>query len=494
MSGSGNSYDASDVQAQIEDDLIAQAEESGVDVESSVASVMDEYDDYGLSTVVRFAESELARKIDASAAESVTGILCGSRDRYGKNWPRRHALIRSNGDHIEVSSWSGSLQTSEGGEAEIPAGALVDMRLEYDEEYDSYEAKQLDSVRNLSIKQIADKLSEVAVHPTEIGRDDEYETVVVRGEARYINPQTVFEDGEPKGDGPIMLTDENENPKPHFELVLAEEGDTRLRAHVERQRYATPHFAIEDFEKLCKDAHSNFDTPDGQTGFVSDAMRGREVVVIGNVNKVDQSRSESGTTKYIDIGVAGIVEIPGDSAEQASPDADPEPEPETDGSDSSETDEAESEDDDSLRDFEPVEDPEDPDDSDDEESGADIEAVAEKVAQYASLVGMDGSEITVEIIRENTEIEGPDSVIEAAIGRLDGAGDADADVADENGDEPEDPDDMIESLRNSETGQIECPAEDCWFNCGSEAELYGHATGTHIPDDTNPEEWVEEAA
>jgi hypothetical protein len=476
-SGSGNTIDAAEVQANIDDDLQQSAEDAGIDVSSVVEQQIEENGEYGLKTIVRFAESALNRQMEAASAESVSGILCGSRDRYGKNWPRRYALVRSNGDHIEASSWKGSLPTADGGEQGIPSAAAVEMRLEYDDEYDSYEAKQLDSVNQLSKAQMADRLSQIARHPSAIGRDDEYETVVVKGEIAYINPQTVFEDGEPEGDGPIMLEDERGRPKPHFELVLSEEADTRLRAHVERQRYSDPLMGIEDFGKLCRDANEKFGTPDDQTQFVGDAMRGREVAVIGNVNKVDQNRSNGSVTKYIDIGVAGIVElgVTDETADDAADDPEPEPEPEQEADDG---------DGGSLEDFEDY--PTDDEDDSDDSPAANIDDVAADVQQYADLVGMDKSELSVEVIKENTEIDAPDSVLEAAIDRIGEDAQAD-DSADESDDDPEDP---IETLRNEETGQLECPAEDCFANASGEAGLYGHVTGTHITGDKNPEEWV----
>lgn len=500
MSGSGKAVTAEDVQNKIDSDLRNKAEDAGVDVGTVVQNTIANNGDYGVNTVVRFAESALNRQIEAASAEVVSGILAGSRDRYGKNWPRRYALVRSNGDHIEASSWKGSISTSDGGETEIPSAAAVDIRLDYDSEYDSYEAKQLDNVTKLSKADLAGKIGQIAKHPSEIGRDDEYEMVVVKGTVGYINPQTVFEDGEPKGDGPIMLEDERGRPKPHFELVLSEEADTRLRAHVERQRYSEPMMAVEDFGKLCKDAYQKFDSPDDQTQFVGDAMRGREVAIIGNVNSVDQNRSNGNVTKYIDVGVAGIVELNVDENDDAPVQTETVDEtPDETPDDPSDADDGGDEDEEvsnydgegNLRDFEDV-DPASESESeseDDADSGADIDSIAADVEQYANLVGMDKSEITVEVIEENTAIEAPDSVIEAAIGRIGGgpSGDESESESDDAGDEPDDP---IEALRNGETGQLECPKGDCFGNASNQAGLFGHVMGTHIPGDEDPEQWV----
>jgi len=487
MSGSGKTFGAEEVQAKIDDELIGRAEESGIDVTSVVESTIEEYSSYSIPTVVRFAESALNNKLEASSAEKVAGILCGSRDRFGKNWPRRHALIRSNGEHIEASTWSGSIQTAEGGEVQIPAGSAVEVRLEHDAEYDSYDLKQLDSATELPRHQLASKLSNVAKHPSEIGRKDEYTTVAVRGEVRYINPQTVFEGGEPQGDGPIMMPDERGNPKPHFELVLSESGDTRLRAHVERQRYGEPFFSVEDFEALCRDAHANFDTPDGQTNFIGDAMRGRDVIIIGNVNSVNTSRKDGNVTKYIDVGVAGIVEVPEDT-----PDEDQGSVSESvEDSGAEEGDEGDEYtfDEDGLGPFEDPADEDEGDDGGDDSKPSQVDEVTEKIEQYIEIVGMDASELSVEVVKENTAIHAPDSVISAAIDRL--SGDSEAPQTETDGDDGGEGD-LMARLRNSDTGQLECPHEGCYYNCGSEAEMYGHVASTHIAGDDNPEEWLQQ--
>lgn len=480
MSGSGKTLGADEVLEKIDSDTISNAEENGIDVRSVVNEKIEEHSGYAVATVARISESAIARMPDASSATVVSGILCGSRDRFGKNWPRRHALVRSNGEHIEASSWSGSIQTSDGGEIQFPAGSAVDIRLEHDEKYDSYEAKQIDSVTKLTHPDLSQRLAGISKRVSEIGRADEYETVVIAGTLRYINPQTVFEDGDPKGDGEIMMADDRGNPKPHFEAVLEEEGDTRVRAHVERQRYGEPFFAIEDFDKIIHDAYSGFDSPDEQAQFVGTAMRGVDVAIMGNVNKVNQSRNNGEVTKYVDIGVAGMVQI-------SNIESDPEPveetpteevsEEQTEQEPEQEEDETESE---GLGDFEDIEHDPQPDPKESENQMG-VDEVTDKVKQYVDIVGMDLVSVTVDTIKENTAIEAPDSVISAAIDRLIAA------------DEPE-PVDIEDRLRNSETGQIECPQSNCYYNCGSLAELYGHVATTHIPGDENPEEWIEETA
>jgi hypothetical protein len=470
MSGSGNAVTADEVKAQVDDDVLAQAEEAGVDVDGVIEETVAQRSDYGAATVKRFVVSALNRQIEAASAETVKGLLCGSRDRHGKNWPRRHALIKSDGQHIEASTWDGSLPTPDGSEIDIPAGAAVEIGLEHDAEYDSYEAKQIHSVNQLSRADLSDRLTSVAKKPSDLRSGDEYSIVAVHGEIAFVNPQTVFADGEPQGDGPVMLEDERGQPKPHFEVVLDEDGDTRVRGHAEQQRYATPYFDLEDFDRLVRDAHSDFDTPENQAGFLNDALRGREVVLIGNVNSYDKNRSQGQTKKYVDVAVAGLIGVERDdqdgdtgvSEAHESPNADSvQKTDDGDGADSAGS-------------------------GDKPETGS-IEEVAGDVAQYASLVGMSKSDLSPEVLRENTEIDAPDSVLEAAIERLDGD-DESGEPRDSGGQEVDDP---IEACFNDEKGMYECPQEGCLFSASGQAGLFGHVTGDHVAGDQNPEEWIE---
>jgi hypothetical protein len=197
MSGSGNTLSADEVRRSIDAQVVQEASDAGVDVDGVIESTIAERGDYGRRTVERFAVSALNRQIEAAASDTVSGILCGSRDRHGKNWPRRHALIKSDGDHLEASTWDGTLPTPDGTEVEIPAGAAVEIGLEHDSQYDSYEAKQLHSVQDLDRETLASRLASISKTPGDLSREDEYEIVAVRGELRFVNPQTIVEDGEP---------------------------------------------------------------------------------------------------------------------------------------------------------------------------------------------------------------------------------------------------------------------------------------------------------
>jgi len=113
------------IRQQIDDDVLAGAEQADVDVDAVIASVADERSDYGISTQTRFAKAELNRQIEAADSETIKGILMGCRDRYERQWPRRYSLVRSNGEHLEVSSWEGTLPGPKGNDVDLSPGAVA---------------------------------------------------------------------------------------------------------------------------------------------------------------------------------------------------------------------------------------------------------------------------------------------------------------------------------------------------------------------------------
>lgn len=472
------------VKQSIDSELLTNADAEGVAVDTIIENQIAENSKYGVSTISRFAETAIRREYEAANAETIEGIVLGSRDRHGRNWPRRHSVVRSNGEHLEVSTWSGSLPAGDGTEMEIPSGHVVSMDVDYDEEYDSYEGARINEVRELSVLELADNLQKVAMSPDDITAGDEYETRVVRGEIQFVNPQTVFEDGEPAGDGEIMAEDDRGQLRPHFELVLSGEGETRFRAHVERQSHGKPYFAVPDLEALCVDAYQKYEEAERQAQFVSDGLRGVEVVLVGNVSGYNRDRDGDGNpVTYVDMGLTGMVGIERDEDQQGLEqfeDADEEIDGETDEETDDATDEAveesvedaeedaddEPEDDDDPGSFEDheVEDDSADEGSDDADAGDDdetfecdecgksfdsqpalnghkgsctddsdeesdeqsvesqqVKTVRGNIEDYCELTGESFDDLTVEDVNENLKgVEAPDVVIRAALNGSDG--------------------------------------------------------------------------
>lgn len=464
---------------RLEDDLIDRASESGVDVESIIENTVEEYADYSAPTVVRFARSSISTQIEAAESESMKGLIAGSRDRFGKNWPRRISVVRSNGEHIEASTWSGSLPLASGGKTEIPNGSAVTLRCDYDSEYDSWEAEALDSVEELDQSEFASRLDSVAQPPAELSRDDEYEVVVVRGSIDYVNPQTVFEDGEPIGPGEVLMPDEDGAEKPHLEIVMDDPSGVRVRGHIERQRHGQPMLALADADLLLHDAVKNHTTPDDQASFITDAFRGSEVVMVGNVNSFDTDRSQGETRSYVDIAVSAVVEIPesGGASESTS---EQESESGADGPSA-------------PGEFESGESDVDGDaPSDDDSSGSDDDGkvgdVVDDIETYCELTGEDAASLDAGTVKEKIKsVEAPETVISVALDRI--AGDAEAPESnDGDGGDSDAPEDIEEAL--AEGDMLVCPGEDCIASSPSLAGLCGHVADKHNPE-TTPKGWIE---
>ena len=480
MSGQSGSGDtAVEVKNRLEDDLIDRASDSGVDVDSIIENTVEEYADYSAPTVVRFARSSISTQIEAAESESMKGLIAGSRDRFGKNWPRRISVVRSNGEHIEASTWSGSLPMASGGKTEIPNGAAVTLRCDYDSEYDSWEAEALDSVDELEQAEFASRLESVARSPSELGRDDEYEVVVVRGSIDYVNPQTVFEDGEPIGPGEVLMPDEDGAEKPHLEIVMDDPSGVRVRGHIERQRYGQPMVALADADLLLHDAVKNHTTPDEQASFIMDAFRSTEVVMVGNVNSFDTDRSDGETRSYVDIAVSAVVEIPesGGVSESAS-----ETESESDATEASDPGEFESESDDDGSDGDGGGEPEGT------SATGQVGDVVDDIETYCELTGEDAASLDAGTVKEKIKsVDAPETVISVALDRI--TGDAEApESGDGDGDDSGTPEDIEEAL--AEGDMLVCPGEDCIASSPSLAGLCGHVADQHNPDST-PKEWIE---
>lgn len=478
---------AETIKDSLDEELVSSAEAAGVDIDDIVDEKIQKHEGYAAKTVFNFVKSELERKIEAEMADNLKGILMGSRDRFSSNFPRQHSLVRSSGDHIQVSTWDGVLPTPSGDEVTIPTGgAIVDMRCEYDEQYESYEGKQLDSVQQLDGDELVENLKEVAISPDDLSAADEYEVVVVQGTISYLDTQTLFEDGEPADEGPVMMKDKRGELQPHFELSLAQQGQTSLRGHVERQRYGRPYFRVTDLMNLVQDAYEMKDRPESQAEFVGSGLVGTDVIMVGNVNNYDTNRRDDGeVVNYVDLAVTAIVE--------ADPDGDVQTELTEAAEDSIGGREApEPEGDEDEEDGEDEE-PEDSEDS------ADVDQVRADIEQYAELTGEGVSSLTVDDINEKAGgIEAPDSVIDHALRQLrdDGDGEeAEEDQEDGGGEESDDDsDDGDEYSEIIEAGQYQCPDDECPGKGSSLADLIGqHIVKEHEPSNaTEAKDWLDE--
>lgn len=452
------SFVRDEVNRQADGDLIAEAAAEGIDVDSTIRENIREHDPHGdmkPATVARLTISSLKKQIEATNADDIRGIVIGNRDRFGKNWPRRYSVLRSSGDHVELSSFDPALQSAGGGEVRIPEAGIATFKAVYDDEYDSWEAKQIEDPKRLDAEGLRERLATVAVPPSGIGPGDEWEIAVVRGDIRWINPQTLFEDNEAVGDGPILMPDERGEERPHLEIALEEDGSTRLRGHLERQRYGRPHVDIPDFGVLVERA-ADRGSPDEQASFLQDALAGLDVILVGNVSSYDQSRREDRVVNYVDMALTAVVDMSGTEDEPVADEAG-----ETAGPDE----------------------PEHARVVDEDEGERSVVDVRSDIEQYAELANMDIGDLTVELVKDKLNLDDPDSVIEHAL-RMDAADPQEAARTPSPGEEPDSWEAAVE-----EDGMYHCPGEECIYSAGSPAGLLGHAS-KHTGGD--PEEWIRE--
>lgn len=457
MSQASNSGDAvAQLRQELSGDVISEAEGvDGLDVDAVLADVAEKRADYSLATQVRFATAELERQVQAAGDETLSGILMGSRDRYDKNWPRRYSLLRSNGDHLEVSSWDSTLPGPDGPEVDLRPGVMVELGAQFDDEYEEYSAQRVEAMTEVDREDLADKLSSVAVSPGDISRSDEWEIVAVKGTLRYINPQTVFRDGDPDGPGPVMMEDQRAPPKkqPHFEAVLEIEGGTQVRVHFERQNSGSPYLDLPEIDQLLPDALDE-GQPDAQASFLQAALEGLEVVAVGNVNSVDQDRDDDGNKRmYVDIAATAMLNVDGGAEAAEEPATEPQPE-----------------------------------ESDD---GDGIDGVVDDIKTAAQLQGVDPEELTKADVADMAPAVAdahPGEVIEHALRVL--GGDADATTGTAETDADADPPELLENFRDG--GTINCPGEDCLAQEGDAQSMVVHIATEHGVDTDDIGAWIGE--
>jgi hypothetical protein len=450
------------VEQEIQDELREEAVEAGVDVDTVVAGTLESRPNYGPESVARLVQAELRGAVQASTGTGVSGLVAGSRDRVGKNWPRRISLVRSSGDHLELSSFSGEVSTPEGGEVRIPHGCAAQLRAEKDEQHGTWELNGVEAVDEIGGAEFANRLFSVAEHPDSVGRGDQYEVVAVAGEVVKTDTVTLFEDGDPAGEGPVLMPDERGDPVPHIEVwVSLPDSNTVIQGRFERQKYGRPYFDVEDFEQAVNDAYEERDGPSSQADFVRDILQGREVVVVGSVSNVGQSKSNGGTTTWVTVNATALVESMSsveDGAEVSTGDS--QPDDATTGND----------------------------------GGSEVEEIADNIADYCDLTNEDSSSLTVDDVRSTLDVEdAPDSVVSQALDMASDDGDASEQSEPEDSEEPDEPSGEVETVEDAwrelerADGTYSCPANGCLHN-GSKATVLGHAQKKHADD--HPKEWI----
>lgn len=435
------------VRAQIDNEVIESANDVGIDVDAVIGNVIESRGDYGPKTIATFASGSLRDQVEAEKADEVTGIVAGTRDWAGSEGPRRISILRSNGDHLELSSFDGELPGPDGEDVRIPStGAIATFRCSWNEQYENFDAKGIQSVKPLNTPELVNELQKVVERPSELKATSEGEVVAVKGQIAFVDE---VEELEQIGDEwqvteryDVVQSDERGKPVPHVQISLDRDDRTVVRGEIDKQRYGTPLLEVEDFEALAVDA-LDMGGPQEQSNFLQDALQGREVIFVGQVFKYDEATtSDDELRKYVNMSLSAIIETDLDEAQQTVESASSEPEPQ------------------------PEPDPESEDEGDDRT----WKDVRDDIEQYADLSGEDIDDLTVADVKDALNLDYPDVVIDAA---LSGEPPGDADSSDGGED----------YAAIKEGGVFQCPVETdgtpCPASAGSIAELSGHIYGEH---------------
>jgi len=290
-------------------DVIKKAKLADVDVRAVLEKAKPGIDKYGRKAGISIGVSKVKEAILEATSDIVKGIIVGERDRWGSNTPIRIPVLSSSGKHIEVINWGNEVKYGDK-RIHMPFPAKVELKVMDDGDYNGQKNLRVVSIESyepLSIGDTINKLNRIAITPSEIGFGNENSVVVVRGKIGYIGPAARWTAERTKaGDWPVYLDNALDNPKKHIvmQITLREEGENRVRATFDRQRNAVPTVAVEDLEMRCQDAVAESTSPRDQAKAVGEAMRDREVIIVGYLTKI--RRSEDFT--YIDIGASAIFD------------------------------------------------------------------------------------------------------------------------------------------------------------------------------------------
>jgi hypothetical protein len=291
-----------------DEDVAKQVQEANLDAKAIIGKHKSHIDKYGVSTGTAFAIARLREAILEYNSESVKGLLVGDRDRFGTSAPLRIPIIRSNGEHVEVISWTPTVKLGDS-KVELEFPSVAELRILYDGEFKGVPNIRLISAEKLERISVPDailRLGKVAKDVGEIDGGDELAVVVVRGKIAYVEPATRWKNKEKDGSWQIWVPNQKDEPVNHpvMQISLEAEDGNRVRVILERQNKAVPTIMVEDFVSLAEDAVKDSTDPGEQARFFGECMRGREVIVVGFMTKFT-----SGTdVNYVDVNAYAIFD------------------------------------------------------------------------------------------------------------------------------------------------------------------------------------------
>jgi hypothetical protein len=291
------------------DETIAnQVKSSEIDAEAIILKAKPSIDKYGVVTGVALAVARLREAILEANSEEVKGLLVGQRDRFGSNTPMRIPLISSTGNHMELINWGSSVKFGDE-KIELPFPSVATVNILTEGDYKGVPTIRLVSIsahNEISVKDTVSRLSKVAKSVGELDSSDELRVTVVRGKISYVGAATKWKGKEKDGSWQIYVPNGKDNPVMHpvMQISLEAENGNQVRAVFERQRNAVPAIYATDFVELCTDAVASSSDPAEQAKFIGEAIKGREVILVGFITKVNAQANVT----YIEMGAYALFD------------------------------------------------------------------------------------------------------------------------------------------------------------------------------------------
>lgn len=289
-------------------DVWNSASTAGLKPSEIVGNLSDKLEKYGEKRALSIATAAINREIKNLDKEFVTvkGIVVGSTDRFGSKSPVTYHCLDNKGKPFKVATWDHNL---------ITFPNIVEVKGEINQKYGNIivdEVLSTDSVKN----NIAEKLSTVAMTvQSDFTYVEQYQVIAIKGIIRWVNPAAKFKNKERDGSYEIMETKEYPNADLHPVLDISldpMESSNRVNIQLKRQRAGNPLVNIEDFVEIVKDGYDqNRGDPKKQAKYVEDALRGVEIIAVGEVSSIKEvwSAENSRMDNFVNISVSYVEEI-----------------------------------------------------------------------------------------------------------------------------------------------------------------------------------------
>lgn len=291
---------------------------NGRDVEAIIAEAIksERYQKYkSEATRLSILKSALCKtasaELDGDPFDEVV-IVFGGADRWGGNpkAPMHYLAMKKNKEFVRIKTWDTGLFSS------MPCKARVVGTLTSDPKYGDAVVPVDDGVSAIEAvdKETLQKaLMKVAITPQDHGKLEalvQYNVpYAFRGKIQWINPTSIWQDGENVGLNDVFCNDENTPPKKCVTCSIsinANDSGVGLTLNLDRPRINHPIVDIEDFEALAEDAYTeNPGDRKKQGNYLKEVLSGRDVIAVGTVS----GKKEKNNMLYVNVSTAFLMEV-----------------------------------------------------------------------------------------------------------------------------------------------------------------------------------------